>query len=207
MCKRCVCAEGRGQPCGVVNCFSPLFLGVNCLGSNHHTGSVFIPLIYVLDSVCSFRGLFVESFTADIFFSLCVTRSLCLHKILLRETMKSHRFGVLKDWGVPGKGTECLPAVAATPRVSIECWDWGSWLFWVVWVAMSLFRACYRASAVVFACASPTSASVCSLRMRSCWFILHSLPRSWTSNCVSNRKQGWVINVRQIFLEHWDSEC
>lgn len=30
--------------------------------------------------------------------------------------MKRHRFGVLKDWCVPGKGTECLPAVAATLR-------------------------------------------------------------------------------------------
>lgn len=71
---------------------------------------------------------------------------------------------------------------------------------------MALLRACWRASAVLFACASPTSASLCSLRMRSSWFFLHSLPPSWTSNCVSNRKQSWVINVRQIFLEHWDGE-
>lgn len=28
--------------------------------------------------------------------------------------MKRPRFGVLKDWCVPGKGTECLPAVATT---------------------------------------------------------------------------------------------
>lgn len=91
-----------------------------------------------------------------------VTPSLCLYKVSLRGTMRRHRFGVLKDWCVPGKGTECLPAVPATPRsllrlglpVVLGCLEG----------VMSLLQACCRASAVLFACASPTSASLCSLK-------------------------------------------